>query len=89
MRNGNAKIDGVVTGSAVSTTGEANKLIKVSSTGRVVLGGTDDTSNKLQVEGSIRLGTGLLSKTEHSNDGIKKVLGSWTALTTSLSFSAA
>lgn len=42
-----------ITGTGITTTGEANKLIKVNSSGRVVLGGADDGVNKLQLSGSI------------------------------------
>lgn len=40
-----------ITGTGVTTTGEANKLIKVNSNGRVVLGGIDDGTSTFQIAG--------------------------------------
>ena len=51
----NPVLDGTATGTATTTTGEANKLVKVNSSGRFVLGGVDDGVNKLQVAGSTKI----------------------------------
>jgi hypothetical protein len=51
----NPVINGTATGAAVTITGEANKLVKVNSSGRVILGGVDDGINKLQINGNAKL----------------------------------
>ena len=51
----NPVLDGTANGTAITTTGEADKLLKINSSGRIVLGGTDDGANKLQVTGSTKI----------------------------------